>query len=129
MMGMARDPAKFKVFHRAHGLVLDIYRLTGKLPSDERFGLSAQLRRAAASIPTNIVEGASRRTSTEFHRFLDIAHGSAAEVHYLLQLAVDLGMLAAEDAASCLDCSDHVARELQELQKTVNQFVVADLRA
>jgi four helix bundle protein len=128
-MGMARDPAKFEVFHRAHGLVLAIYRLTGRLPTNERFGLSAQLRRAAASIPTNIVEGASRRTSTEFHRFLDIAYGSASEEHYLLQLAVDLRMLAAEDAASCLDCSDHVARELQKLQATVSRFADIDRNA
>ena len=119
---MARNPERLEVFHRAHHLVLDIYRLTGKLPTAERFGLCTQLRRAAASIPTNIVEGAIRRTPNEFHRFLDIALGSAAEVRYLIQLAIDLRMLTADDAASCLDCSDHVFRQLQNLQKTVRGF-------
>ncbi len=119
---MPRDPAQFQVFHRAHRLVLDVYRLTEKLPPAERFGFCAQLRRAAASIPTNIVEGAIRRTPTEFHRFLDIARGSAAEVRYLLQLAVDLGLLGAEETAACQDCSDHVFRELQNLQRTVLRF-------
>jgi four helix bundle protein len=112
---MARDPSRLEVFHRAHRLVLAVYRLTEKLPPAERFGLCSQLRRAAASIPTNIVEGSIRRTSAEYHRFLEIARGSAAEVRYLLQLAVDLGMLTPEDAAGCRDCSDHVFRELQNL--------------
>jgi four helix bundle protein len=58
----------------------------------------------------------------EFHGFLEIALGSAAEARYLIQLAVDLRMLTAAEAAGCLDCSDHVFRQLQNLQKTVRGF-------
>ena len=119
---MPRDPDKLEVFHRSHRLALDVYPLTEGLPASERYGLSAQIRRAAASVPTNIVEGCIRRTSREYARFLDIALGSAAEVRYLLTLAVDLKLLKAEDATECRECSDHVVRELQNLLKAARQF-------
>lgn len=119
---MPRDPARLEVFHRAHHLALDVYRLTDRLPLTERYGLSAQLRRAVASVPTNIVEGCIRRTPREYQRFIDIALGSAAEVRYLLGLAVDLKMPRADDAAHCQECSDHVVRALQNLLKAVGQF-------
>lgn len=119
---MPRDPAKLEVFHRAHHLALDVYRLTDRLPPTERYGLSAQLRRAVTSVPTNIVEGCIRRTPREYQRFVDIALGSAAEVRYLLGLAVDLEMLRTDDAAHCQECSDRVVRELQNLLKAVGRF-------
>ena len=119
---MARDPEKLQVFHRAHRLTLDVYRLTERFPTGERYGLTAQLRRAAASVPTNIVEGCRRETTREYRRFLDIALGSASEVGYLLNLAVDLEFLPPQDAAACRDCSNHVERELQNLLKAVEQF-------
>jgi four helix bundle protein len=119
---MPRDPAKLEVFHRSHRLTLDVYQLTDKLPRAERYGLSSQLRRAAASIPTNIVEGCIRRSTREYLRFLDIALGSAAEVRYLLGLAIDLRLLTAAEATRCQECSDHVVRALQNLLKAVGQF-------
>ena len=119
---MARDPNRLKVFHRAHELAMAIYRLTERLPQSERFGLSSQLRRAAASIPTNIVEGSIRHSARDYGRFLDIALGSAAEVRYLLRLAEDLHLLKAEELADCTDCSDRVFRELQNLHKAVGRF-------
>jgi four helix bundle protein len=102
--------------------VLDVYRLTERLPPAERYGLAAQLRRAAASIPTNIVEGCIRRSAREYQRFIDVALGSAAEVRYPLRLAVDLRLLTEDDAAGCQECSDHVVRELQNLLKAVSGF-------
>jgi four helix bundle protein len=119
---MARDPEKLQVFHHAHHLTLDVYRLTDRLPGTERYGLSAQLRRAATSVPTNIVEGCRRRTPREYQQFLDVALGSASEVSYLLGLAVDLSLLTTDDAAYCRECSDHVVRALQNLLKAVSQF-------
>ena len=79
---------RLEVWKRGHALVLAVYRLTDAFPKEERFGLTAQLRRAAASVPTNIAEGAKRRTNTEFARFLNIAEGSLSEVEYLFMLVV-----------------------------------------
>jgi len=67
-------------------LVKEIYDLTRILPSEEKYGLMPQMRRAAASIPANIAEGSSRRTSTEFARFLEIALGSSFELETYLEL-------------------------------------------
>jgi four helix bundle protein len=119
---MPRDPYKLGVFHRAHSLTLNVYGLTRLLPEDERYGLSAQLRRAAVSVPTNLVEGSARLTGREYQRFVGIALGSATEVRYLLGVVVDLGYPKPDDVASCRECSDHVVRELQNLLKAVSRF-------
>ena len=70
-----------------------IYEATDSWPSQERFGLTIQLRRAALSVPTNIAEGAAKRGNREFRRFLDIALGSLSEVSYLLRFSQDRGLL------------------------------------
>ena len=75
-------------------LATETYRLTGHFPSDERFGLTAQMRRAAVSIGSNIAEGCGRDTNADFARFLYIALGSANELEYHLLLARDLKFLA-----------------------------------
>jgi len=75
---------RFEAWRVAHRMALEIYRVTDAWPREERFGLTIQLRRAALSVPTNIAEGAGKRGSREFRRFLDIANGSLSEVSYLL---------------------------------------------
>jgi four helix bundle protein len=90
---MARDHRKLRVFHEAHSLVLAIYRETHRFPRDEWFGIRSQIRRAAVSVVSNIVEGNARRTTREYVSFLNIARASAAEVLYLTQLSTDLGYL------------------------------------
>ncbi len=119
---MPRDPDKLRVFRHAHQLAVDIYRLTDRLPAAERYGLTSQLRRAAVSVPTNIVEGCRRPTPREYRRFLDVALGSVSEVRYLLGLAVDLSFLSNEDSEACRSCSVCVECELQDLLKAVAQF-------
>lgn len=90
---MARDFRKITAWQRAHAMTLRIYQATSGFPGDERFGLVAQIRRACASIPTNVAEGCGRSTNSELARFIDIATGSASEVEYQLLLAKDLGYL------------------------------------
>lgn len=81
------------VWQRAHLLVLDMYALSRQLPDTERYGLTSQLQRAAVSIPANIAEGRGRHTDKEFAHFLQIALGSAFEVEYYIQLALDLNYI------------------------------------
>ena len=82
-----------KVWQKAHQLVLDIYGATKELPAEEKYGLSAQLRRSAASMPTNIVEGFKRKSKKDFAHFLNMADTSLEETKYHLLLAKDLGYL------------------------------------
>jgi len=81
---MPRDPRKLRVFALADGLVPEIYGATKSFPTEERFGLVSQLRRAAVSVPANIVEGCGRRKTNDYLHFLNIATGSAYELGYLL---------------------------------------------
>lgn len=79
-----------RIWGEAHALTLEVYRLTAGFPSHERFALTAQLRRAASSVPANIAEGMGRRTTKELLSFLFIARGSLQETEYFLLLAKDL---------------------------------------
>jgi four helix bundle protein len=89
-----QDFRELVVWQRAHQLTLQIYRATRDFPREELYGITSQLRRAAASIGANIVEGRCRGSDAEFARFLNIALGSAAETEYHLLLAHDLELLA-----------------------------------
>lgn len=88
-----RDFKELKVWQKAHQLVLAVYRDTTAFPAEERFGLTAHLRKTALSIPSNIAEGCGRQTDRDLGRFLSIAAGSANELDYQLLLARDLGFL------------------------------------
>jgi four helix bundle protein len=87
----ARSFEDLLVWQKAHAFVLDIYRLTKAFPREETYGLTAQLRRAAVSIPANIAEGFKKRSRTDKARIMNIAEGSLEETRYYLRLAKDLG--------------------------------------
>ena len=85
-----KDFRKLQVWQRAHAFTLALYPVTKLFPSDELYGLTSQIRRAAVSIPSNIAEGCGRQGDAELSRFCQIAMGSASEVEYQLELARDL---------------------------------------
>ena len=88
-----KDYRQLKVWGKAHILTKDLYNITSKFPRDELFGMTSQLRRAGASIPTNIAEGCGRGSDPDFRRFLQIAFGSANEVEYLVFLSYELNYI------------------------------------
>ena len=107
-------------WQEAMEVAVSVYALAAFLPSEERFGLAQQLRRAAASIPSNIAEGHARGATRDFARFVSIARGSMAEVETQLELAVRLGLL--EDAAteSVVSKCDKLGRILRGLRKSLD---------
>lgn len=112
---MSRDHRRLRVFQLADELIIEVYRSTQVFPTDERFGLRAQIRRAAVSVATNLVEGCTRRTTNDYRHFVTISLGSASEVRYLLDLAHRLDYLSAEDAQGLVAHYGRLVRSLQEL--------------
>ena len=102
-------------WQKAMDLVEAIYRLTQPFPSEEKFGLTSQLRRAAVSIPSNIAEGYSRRSRADYVRFLDIARGSANEIETQLLIAVRLHVAGEDQAAKVMEQAMEVQRILKGL--------------
>ena len=100
------------VWQKAMDLTAEVYRLTKKLPKDELYGLTNQLRRAAVSIPSNIAEGNARGSQREYVRFLSIARGSKSEVETQLLLCVKLGYLEPSETESALALCTEVGKML-----------------
>jgi four helix bundle protein len=90
---MSRNYKNLRVFRAADSLVFDVYTLSNAFPVEERYGLRSQLRRAATSVATNIVEGSVRRSERHWVNYLETALGSACETRYLLELAARLHLL------------------------------------
>ena len=103
------------VWQRAMELVKEIYLLTKKLPKEELYGLTSQMRRASVSIPSNIAEGQTRRGTKEFVRFLSISAGSKAELQTQLLICAHIGYLTELDIKNAMDLSDEVGKMLTTL--------------
>ncbi|HEX7981218.1 MAG TPA: four helix bundle protein [Gemmatimonadaceae bacterium] len=104
-----------RVAEQATKVAVTVYRMTSDFPTDERFGLTAQMRRAAVSVGSNIAEGCGRRGNRELLQFLYIASGSASELAFQLQLACALGL--GEEATV-----DATRTELLSLQRMLNRL-------
>lgn len=114
-----KDFRELKVWQKAHELSLALYRATAAFPREETYGLTAQLRRACPSIPTNIAEGCGRGSDADFAHFLQIAMGSASETEYQLLLSRDLGYLPQDAYAALQECIQEVKRMISSLLKTL----------
>lgn len=109
-----QDFRNLKVWHEAHHLTLDVYRVTGGFPKSELFGLTGHLKKTALSVPSNIAEGCGRGSDADFRRFLQIALGSPFELDYQLLLARDLGY-----------CSDAIYKPLEAELIEVRRMLLA----
>lgn len=114
-----RDHRKLRAFELADRLVLSIYAATRSFPKEEQFGLTSQLRRAAISIASNIVEGCARRSQGDYTRFLDMAFGSTREVEYQLTIAHRLGYLSDDEARKLAAQADETAKVLAGLLRSL----------
>jgi four helix bundle protein len=92
-----RDHRKLRAFQLADEIAIMVYRMTRTFPPAEMYGLASQMRRAAVSVPSNIVEGCARESQADYLRFLGIAFGSLRELHYQFNLSERLGYLRKEN--------------------------------
>ena len=111
-----RDFRELEIWRRAHHLVQAVYRETKRLPKEEIFGLTVQLRRSATSIATRIAEGCGVDSDPEFAAYLHRAKAAASELEYLLLLAHDLGYLPDEETMRLTD-------EVVAIKKMLSGFV------
>lgn len=106
---------ELKVWHRAIELSTEIYVIVSKFPSDEKYGLSSQIKRSAVSIASNIAEGAGRNSDKEFYHFLGVAAGSSFELLTQILIGSNLGMISKEDA-------ERIYISLVQIQKMIYGF-------
>lgn len=106
-------------WQRAMDLVETVYRATVRMPIEERFGLTSQMRRAAVAIPANIAEGQGRRTDGEFLNQLSIAHGSVRELETHVMVAGRLGHIPQDHVDELLSAAGEVGRLVTGLAKSL----------
>ena len=110
-----RDHRKLRAFELADRLAVEVYRLTAGFPKSEQFGLTAQMRRAAVSVASNIVEGCARHTEADFLHFLDVAYGSCRELGYQLSLAFKLEFSKRQTHEAVFETCEETAKVLNGL--------------
>ena len=110
------DFRKLAVWQKAYQLTLSIYQSTGHFPKEEQFGMTSQMRRAAASIPANIAEGSGRGGDIELRRFCQIALGSANELEFFTLLSRDLDYLEVQQY-------DQLTEHILEIQRMLGSLI------
>jgi four helix bundle protein len=116
-----RDFRNLQVWDKAHSLTLNVYKATMSFPKEELYGLTSQIRRSSASIPTNIAEGCGRNGEAELARFISISMGSASELEYQLLLAHDLNYLDQDTYTNLHEKVIEVKRMLAGFFKTLKK--------
>ena len=115
-----KDFRKLLVWEKAHQLTLAIYNVTADFPSQETYGLTSQIPRAASSIPSNIAEGCGRKGDAELSRFCTIARGSASELEYQILSSRDLKLIQADDYERLTHQAVEIKRMLTVLVQKLN---------
>lgn len=116
---MSRDHRKLEAFQLADQLAILVYQRTTDFPQTERYGLLSQIRRAAVSVPANIVEGCARAGEADYLRFLDIAFASCRELLYLIDLSRRLDLLDERARREIIAIGDQVAGKLVGLRNSL----------
>ena len=113
-----RDHTKLRAFEMADEVAVLVYQVTVGFPREEMYGLTSQMRRAAVSVPSNIVEGCARDSQADYLRFLTVAFGSLRELHYQTGLSKRLGFLRSKDASL-------IEPKIIETEKVLNGLIRA----
>jgi len=114
---------QLKVWQKAMDLAEQCYQATRTFPKEELFGLTSQIRRAAASVPANIAEGQARYHTKEFLNHLSMARGSLMEVETFLLLSQRVGLLTAQAVDSLLTLTDEISRMLTGLRQSLESRI------
>lgn len=109
------DFKQLEVWQKAHKATLEVYKLTRSFPTEERFGLTSQIRRAAVSIGSNLAEGRGRKSDADFGRFIQIALGSTYELQYQLMVARDIEYVAPAEYDRLNESYEEIGRMLWSL--------------
>lgn len=110
---------ELEIWKKSRKFCSEIYNVTADFPTDEKFGLTNQLRRASVSIPSNIAEGSSRNSQKDFSRFLEIAIGSAYEIETQLLIASDLGFLKEENLKNSINNIEEIIKMTSRFRATL----------
>ncbi|RJE71703.1 four helix bundle protein [Reichenbachiella sp. MSK19-1] len=114
-----RDYSQYQVWNEAVDFAVSVYQNTQKFPSEEKFGLVSQMRRAAISIPSNITEGSSRSSEKEFSRFLEFSLGSSFELKTQMIIANKLDLLEKEAFSNSILALDSIGKQLNGLRNSL----------
>lgn len=112
---------ELEVWKRSVKLTRTIYELTNKLPKDERYGISSQMKRAAVSVPANIAEGAAKRSTKEYLRYLEISYASLSELHTYFAILEEFGWFQPEEIPH--EELDQIQKMHYRLQQSLKKFL------
>lgn len=110
---------KLEIYRLAQSLVIDCYKLLDSFPTDEKYGLSSQMKRAAISIPSNIAEGSSRYSSKEKIHFINISYSSLMELLCQMDIAEDLKFISTEDKDTFFKKANHLGAKINAFAKAI----------
>lgn len=123
MSGVILGYRDLEVWQRAMDIAVECYRLTGSFPASETYGIVAQIRRAAASVPANIAEGRGRRSTSDFIRYLNIAYGSLVELETHLMLASRLDYMDSQIMEELLTRTGKIGKMLNGLRRSLQSRI------